>query len=112
MITEEGAGWHGDASWRNGGKQSANSLFVTVYAADKDGMRQDKLWAAFCEPRGRRQTGIVVIPNNPVECHFRLGVVNHPPDNLLICIAYRSERRGSLAIVNRIHHLAVTIAWQ
>lgn len=54
LFSEEGAGWRGEVFWRNGGKQSANSLFVTVYAADKDGMRQDKLWAAFCEtPRGQ-----------------------------------------------------------
>jgi hypothetical protein len=92
MIAEEGAGWHGLANWRNAGKQSANSVFVTVYVADKDGMRQDKLWAAFCETTKGPPTGIV-IPNNPVECDFRLGRVNHPPDHLLMCVAYRSESR-------------------
>ena len=90
MIAEEGAGWHGYTPWRNGGKQSANSIFVTVYAADKDGRRHDKLWAAFCEtPRGSQTS--IVIPNNPVDCDFGLGVVNQPPDHLLFCVAYRSE---------------------
>jgi hypothetical protein len=88
-IAEEGAGWHGTVSWRNGGKQSANSVFVTVYAADEDGRRQDKLWGDFCE--FSRDT--VVIPSNPVDCGFRLGVVDHPPNHLLICVAYRNESR-------------------
>ena len=35
----------------------------------------------------------IVIPNNPVDCDLRLGVVNRPPDHLLICVAYRSESR-------------------
>src|SRR5215469_13349333 len=88
-IAEQGAGWHGTVSWRNGGKQSANSLFMTVYAADKDGRRQDKLWADFCET----SRGAVVIPSNPVDCGFNLGVVDHPPDHLLICVAYLNESR-------------------
>jgi hypothetical protein len=75
--------WHSDFIWRNAGRQSANSVFITVYAADKDGRREDKLWAAFCN-----QTS--VIPNGEVYCDLPFDVVN-PHDHLLICVAYRSE---------------------
>jgi hypothetical protein len=90
-VYEEGAGWRGEVVWRNAGKQLANSLFVTVYAADKDGMRQDKLWGAFCKALRGFQPIISVRPSDQVPCEFRLGVVNPPPDHLLICGAYRSE---------------------
>jgi hypothetical protein len=88
LSYEDGTGWRGRVAWRNGGKQSGNSLFLTVYATDEDGMRQDKLWADFCDTPSS-----VVIPNNPVDCDVRLAVVNHPPDHLLICVAYSEKRK-------------------
>ena len=94
-LYEEGAEWRGELYWRNGGKQSATSLFVTVYVANKEGRRLDKLWSGFCEPPVSQSSSAfqnsIVTPSNAVTCGYRLGVANLPPEHLLICAAYLNE---------------------
>jgi hypothetical protein len=73
-------GWNGKVSWQSVGKRSPRNLFLTVYAAEKDGRRQSKLWA---EPAG---------PNyGTLYTDFHLGVLANLPDHLLICLAYVDE---------------------
>ena len=82
LLYEEGTGWRGDLSWRNGGKQSAKNLFVAVYVAGKNGRRQDKLWAGFCEPANPVLHNSIVIPSNPVDCGIRLEASSITPPTI------------------------------
>jgi hypothetical protein len=67
-------GWNGTVSWQSVGKRSPRDLFLTVYAVEKDGRRQSKLWAG---PAG---------PNyGTLHTDFHLGVLDNLPDHLLIC---------------------------
>jgi hypothetical protein len=67
-------GWNGIVQWRDVGKKRARNLYLTVYAAEKNGRRQRKLWAGPSTGGG-----------------FQLGVLDDLPDHLLICAAYVDE---------------------
>jgi hypothetical protein len=66
--------WNGIVQWRDVGKKRARNLYLTVYVAEKNGMRQIKLWAGPSAGGG-----------------FQLGVLDDLPDHLLICAAYVDE---------------------
>jgi hypothetical protein len=89
-------GWNGYVMWQNYGKKSARSPFSTVYAAEKDGRRQSKLWAG---------PSATVMPNARGSTGFPLGVLNDLPDHLLICVAYVNESMKKYRQAFRYHVL-------
>jgi hypothetical protein len=71
-------------TWQNRGKQPARQGFVTFYAADEAGSRQNKLG------EGRMEWGNGLIPPSVTSFNYDLGD-GQLPDQLLICVVYYNE---------------------
>jgi hypothetical protein len=83
--TEGQPEWHVQIGWLNQGKGSAEHSFVTVYAADEKGTRQNKLGS---HPVGSdaREIAVLVSTDGPL-------TLSNLPDHLLICTFYQDERK-------------------